>query len=214
MDSGPTTDDDLGDYAQFWLLGEEFKRDALRVRADERDFDPYALGRGEWAPPAPLAFTRRQGKRPYDVVGTSNAAVVLVSDRFVEVLSDNGFTGWKTFPVVVRADEGSEMGGLNGLQLTGRAGPIRDDLSEEVILPPPTPQGKAMPHLKGLYFEPGSWDGSDVFAPGESAFFVAREPVVDALRAAGVTNLQAERLTDVTRAALNSPRRSQAPPPG
>lgn len=134
------------------------------------------------------------------MIGTAYVTLTLVSERFLAVLRQHNFAGWTTFPVrVVLSEDGRELGGYHGLAVTGRAGPIDDSLSEEVVIPPPVPEGRASPGLRGLCFPPESWDGSDIFtADNEAAIFVV-EPVKAALEAAGVTNIDFQRLSEIER---------------
>ena len=192
-----STTEQFAEYRRFFMLGEEFRRGALRVDPDDPEFDSFALARGEWRPARALRFNHDHGTQAYDLVGTTYAVAVLVSERFLDVLKTHEFSGWSTYPVTVRGRNSEPVEGLHGFQITGRAGPIRERLSERVMLPPPMPQGRAMSHLKGLFFEPGTWDGSDIFAPAGTAFMCAQEAVVSALAEAAITNVTAERLTEL-----------------
>jgi hypothetical protein len=172
---------------------------ALRVEARHAIDDVFELARGENLPTEPLEFERSSGGKPHDVIGTTYAVLYLISPKFQTVLEENGFTGWTTYPIRVFLSDGSELTGYRGLAITGRCGPIEDDLSERVILPPPVSTGKAMPGLRGMCFKPESWDGSDVFTPeGFSAVYVG-ERVKEALEAAKITNIHLERLSEIER---------------
>lgn len=96
-------------------------------------------------------------------------------------------------------DEGSELDGYHGFAVIGRAGPIDDSLSEEVVLPPPAPQGRARRALRGACFPPESWDGSDVFACGESSAITVTEAVKEALEEAQISNVAFKRLSEIER---------------
>lgn len=172
---------------------------ALRVSSRELLKNDFALARGEDQPAEPTEFVRDEGRTPHDVVGTTHAMLILVSERFLGVLRQHGFTGWTTFPARIFLDDGSELQGYDGLAVTGRCGAIDDSLSEEVILPPPAPGGRARPGLRGLCFPPDSWDGSDIFtAEGYAGMFVV-EAVKRALQKAGITNIDFRRLSEIER---------------
>jgi hypothetical protein len=95
--------------------------------------------------------------------------------------------------------DGSELPGYHGLAVTGRCGPIDDSLSDEVVLPPPVPRGRARRALRGICFDSATWDGSDVFTPeGYTASFVV-ERVKTAVEAAGITNVEFARLSETNR---------------
>jgi hypothetical protein len=133
------------------------------------------------------------------LIGTTYGLPVLVSERFLDVLREHGFTGWTTFPVRVFLHDGSELKGYSGFAVTGRAGPIDDSLSEEVILPPLVPSGRARPGLRGACFAPESWDGSDFFACGDSSAITVTETVRQALEAARLSNVAFKRLSEIER---------------
>jgi hypothetical protein len=171
----------------------------LRLKCRERIDNPFALARGEARPTRPLKFVPAEGRVPHDFIGTTNASVHLVSAKLQDVLDEHGFTGWTTFPVMVIDDDGAELPGYAGLAVTGRCGPIDDRLSERITLPPHFGGGPERRGLRGIYFRPDSWDGSDLFAPKDSASVYVVERVKDALAAAGVTNVQFERLSEFER---------------
>jgi hypothetical protein len=159
---------------------------------------PLQLARGEEQPAKPIAYLRDGGETPYDLIGTTDASLKLVSERVLGVLRKGNFGGWTTFPVRVLLKD-RELHGYAGLAVTGRSGPIDDRLSEDVIQPPPVPGGQSGRALRGLCFEPESWDGSDVFTPaGYTGIFVV-EAVKDALERAGMTNVDFHRLSEIER---------------
>ena len=172
---------------------------ALRVRARELAYDVGQLVRCDIRPAEPVEFTHAEGRIPHDLIGTTYAALTLVSSRFVDVLREYRFTGWTTFPVKVALGDGSELEGYSGLAVTGRCGPIDDHLSEEITLPPPVPGGQSALGLRGLCFAPESWDGGDIFtAEAFRGVFVA-ECVKDALERATITNVEFRRLSEIER---------------
>jgi hypothetical protein len=172
---------------------------ALRVSSRELLHNDVAFARGEARPTEPIEFVRDEGRTPHDVVGTTYASLILVSERFLDVLREHRFSGWATFPVRVFLDEGTELDGYHGFAVIGRAGPIDDSLSEEVILPPPAPHGRARRGLRGACFPAESWDGSDVFACGESSAVTVTEAVKQALEEAEITNVAFKRLSEIER---------------
>jgi hypothetical protein len=121
----------------------------------------------------------------------------LVSARFVGVLNAHGFTGWRTFAVTI--EEPEEIPDYFVLGVTGRCGPIDDALSDRIIIPPPVPQGRPSPGLRGLCFAPETWDGSDIFlAENYNGHFVTTA-VKDAIEVAGLANVELQCLADVER---------------
>jgi hypothetical protein len=185
------------DFARLYSLGEKFERGAFRAHDRDRAIaEPWALVRGAWTPAAPITFVQDSGGTPHDLIGTTHAIIDLASTRFVETLEAGGFTGWRTFGVEVFRKDGTELDGYHGFAVTGRAGPVDHSRSEPVWVEPILPSGQRHQRFRGLYFDPDTWDGSDIFFPGESAITVLGEDVKEALEAAGVTNVEFQRLTE------------------
>ena len=189
------------DYDRFYRVGEGFRRSAVRVKPRARGVDAYALTRGELRPRRALVFDHAEGTKLFDLIGTTLAVIRIVSDRFVAALE--GFSGWRTFPVELHDAKGDVVDGYHGLSATGRSGTIDDALSPVEVLPPAAPGGSALPHLVGLRFDPDTWDGSDVFAPAGMGFVFVTADVRDALVAAKVTNVDLERITEITMLVLD-----------
>ena len=128
------------------------------------------------------------GSQPGDVIWTTMAVVVIVSDKVVQLLRSHGFTGWSLYDVTVRDKQGQQVPGYSGLAITGRCGPI--DYTRTVVVPRIYPGG-VFPIGKGMLFDPAAWDGSDLFMPAEKGmgykFMV--EPVRKALERAKIRNM-------------------------
>jgi len=186
------------DFDRLLALEEGDKPRAIRARSVESIRQPVALLLADVVPPEPVAHEVTEGRVAYDFVGTEYVAIKLISDRFVEVLNTGGFTGWATFPVTL-AKPGEAIEGYHGLAVRGRSGPIDDSLSEQIVLPPPVPTGRARSGLRGRYFAPESWDGSDVFVPRDSGWVFMTEAVASALREEEVTNIGLEVLSTMER---------------
>ena len=163
----------------------------------EPDFDPTELTLGARRLTAPLRLRRMTGSVPVDLMGTTFATVNLVSDRLVAVLRSVAHTGWSLFPAELRVRGDQPLPGYHGLTITGRTGPLEDDLAVATMLPPSVPGGEAVPGTRGWCFEPDTWDGSDVFTPEGSASFCVTEPVADVLRISGLRGLRLERMSDI-----------------
>lgn len=180
---------------RFYWMENAFDPDSLHVDSAEPLQDAVGLGRGDVRPAKPLSFHRCEGYHATDLIGTTHG-LFLISDRVVDALQRGAFTGWTTYAVEVRGPGGRHIRGYHGLAVTGRCGPLDESRSEKAILRPP-PGGQAMPGLRGVYFDLGTWDGSDIFAPeGTTATFVV-ERVKTALQAIKVTNMKFDDLTKV-----------------
>jgi hypothetical protein len=184
---------------QAFDLAEAFEPGALRVRSRELQHRAFELARAEFRPEGPIDYVRDEGHTPHDLIGTTDAAVTLVSSRLLAILDERKFSGWTTFRVQIFLDDGSTLGEYAGLAVTGRSGPIDDRFSKDVIQPPPVPGGQSGRALRGLCFEPESWDGHDIFTPeGYAGSFVV-EAVKDALEEAAVSNVEFRRLSEIER---------------
>ncbi len=124
-------------------------------------------------------------------------APMIVSDRIVDILKSEGFSGWDTYPVELYGRDGSRIPGYQGLAVRGRCGVVDRERS--------VPFKKVMPGgvftwWRGLYFDPATWDGSDIFVASERGGWIfVLDEVKRALLDAGVKNLQFTPLDDVER---------------
>lgn len=169
-------------------------------------------GRLSFSPAEALAQTRAEKRldgvklewtmgsvQPSDIVKATTAAPIFISNRVQELLSAGEFSGWQTYPVEVFGRDGIQFHGYQGLAVHGRCGAI--DSARSV------PFDKAMPAgtftwFRGLYFDPSTWDGSDIFMPAEAVGWIfVVESVRNALIASRVKNVvltpldQVERMT-------------------
>lgn len=139
-------------------------------------------------------------KKPSDVIRTTAAVAVLVSDRVIDILKDSQFSGWRTYPINLFGKDSAHIPGYHGLAVPGRCGPIDDSQSVKIdkIYP-----GGIFPAWRGLFFDPATWDGSDVFMPaGEGGWILVVEAVKLAFEKAKVTNVLFTPLDEVGRADL------------
>ena len=116
---------------------------------------------------------------------------MLISERVVQILRDHEFTGWDVCPVALWDKAGAPLPTYYYLQVLGRCGPRDPSKSEPFEEEMP---GAWFPRLRGLYFDPETWDGSDFFLPAKTAFIAVTEPVTRALAHAKVKNVTFERL--------------------
>lgn len=145
---------------------------------------------------------------PGDVIWTTLAALVILSERVLAVLE--GFTGWSSYPVRLLGKEGEEIAGYRGLAVHGRCGPI--DTSKSVQVHKEFPGG-TFPIWRGLLFEPDTWDGSDIFMPeGDFGFVFIRKVVKDTFTRARVRNISFARIDEIesNATAIEVARRSSA----
>ena len=147
--------------------------------------DPLALLCGDGPPDRPIEFVEDGGRVARDVILGGPPSVVLVSDAFIAALEAVDATGWASYPVVIRRRSGEPIHGYRGLSITGRAGPT-SYVGAELAMGRLFTNGPAVPMVRGLGFDLGSWDGSDLFVLQATAHIIASENVRDTLRRAKV----------------------------
>ena len=185
-------------FSKFSTLITYGKRSELVVTCDENYCDDrYAFVAGREKLKRKAVFRQHMGSRTYDYIDTTYAVLELISDKFLDVLEDNNFTGWDTYPVEILDKKGNEIKGYHGLIVPGRCGPILHHKAEEIIID--SPIGKKMKAWKGLYFDPATHDGSDFVVPEGTGFKIVKESVVEALKKAKITNIHFDKLTDFIR---------------
>ncbi len=139
-------------------------------------------------------FKQHMGTRQYDFIASTYAILDMISDKFLNVLKENKFTGWDTYPVKILDKKGFEIKGYRGLIVPGKCGPINEDLSKEIIYT--APSGEKLMEWKGLYFDPKTHDGSDFVVPEGTGYVIVKERVKTALEKAKITNIELIRLTE------------------
>lgn len=170
---------------------------ALRV-SPEGDFDKEPYIRGISGRPV-LSLYHLMGSKPLDLIGSGWAGLYMLSDRVIRILRDGDFSGWNTFPVEIHGKSGEHIDGYHGLGVTGRAGSIDWSMAWKKNIPPRGPGGIPSHVWVGMYFNPSSWDGSDIFVPGDTFYKIVTERVMKALIKAKVTNFVFKPLTEFER---------------
>jgi hypothetical protein len=167
--------------------GEPFSAEAEPGLSDEQE---QALALGRWHPDRAIVFRRNSYKRkPRDLVPGGSPALRLISSQVVAALRAADCTGWTTWPAQLLTESGKPLGDHTGLAVTGRCGPVQRERSERL----------GDKWLRGVFFDEGSWDGSDVFHPeGERAgWLLVSERAREALLSAGLVGIGFEPLSEV-----------------
>lgn len=117
----------------------------------------------------------------------------MISDHAVEAFTESGLTGWKTFPVQIKAKKGGFVTGYQGLSVTGRCGPVDHSKSEpfEKLYP-----GGVYTDYLGLHVGLDEWDGSDFFLPRGFAGPILSSRAVDVIRSEKLSNVECTRLDE------------------
>lgn len=145
--------------------------------------------RAEAPQSATIVFAQLEGGKARDVNRSGlHVGAPIVSPRFLKVLAAHSLSGWTSYPIQLSDKTGAALTGFAVLGVSGRCGPIDDELSELVIARPPVATGRASKMLKGLHFDPESWDGSDFSCSTDGSLHTFLSPkAVDALTATKLT---------------------------
>lgn len=168
-------------------------RASLKLTEDE-----FKVTRGEISIVGPVFAEWFMGrKKPGDIVRTGYVSPILISDRVRKLFLDHNFTGWSTYEVALHGKKGEPIPGFSGLVINGRCGPINDDHSQRVSKQFP----KKITHLlKGMYFDPNSWDGSDFFMPeGDNGLRFVTQQVKETFEKEKIKNIVFTSLDEVER---------------
>ena len=142
------------------------------------------LSRGEITTNEPIRVTWAMGSAiPSDIIWTTSATPIIVHARVLEVFQHHQFTGWSTYPVAVWTKAGELAPDYFGLAINGRC--ARVDLSRSTSELREYPGGW-VPHFRGHFFVPDTWDGSDLFmeAPDQAGKISAKRMMTDTVRRA------------------------------
>jgi hypothetical protein len=143
------------------------------------------------------------GASPGPAVWTDLVSLLLLSPRLVDILSEEGLSGWDSDSVALTGKDGVIVPGYRVLIITGRCGPVVDGRSNKVLKDLP---GGQFPVWTGLYFEEATWDGSDFFMPaGHNGHMFATKRAVEAFQRANATGVTFTPLSEVERSMLIPP---------
>lgn len=169
-------------------MNEGKKSGTMHFKPKCHNCDADALHCAEVTPETAIVYQWHSGRYVRDQMLTTEAVICLFSDRVFQVLRENRFSGWRTFPVQLFDKENKIIEGYHGLSVTGRCGSL--DKPRRV----PIPRGKRW--WRGLYVKDDFWDGSDVFLPYGTTFVFVTQEVKDALEAIRPSNIAFIRLSE------------------
>jgi hypothetical protein len=165
-----------------YQLDDEDRRRAMHVSIDTpmdlADFGMVASGLVERVD---LRFHAVGGTRTYDLV-PCKPLLELVSPLAREAMAP--FSGWSTQSVTIGGPGSEALAGYRLLVVRGRCGPFLD------ARPGPYEYCRA-------YFNPSTWDGSDVFCPPSSSRVFVVEAVKNAIERAHLSNVHFTPMADL-----------------
>ena len=137
---------------------------------------------------------------PGKIVWAGVTTPLIVHAAVLKVFEQISATGWTAFPVTMRNKGSEEISDFFGLAIDGRCGALDLEKSDIILREYP---GGWCPFFRGRYYDPESWDGSDIFmespdSRGKStAVMLCTLKVKKALSKAKVSNMRYTRLTDL-----------------
>ena len=188
-------------YDKIYSIGETHSNRPFRGEIADFELAQPEISRGEKEVSEIFSVKHSMGgKNLYDIIWTTNAFPLIVSQRVIELFKSNEITGWKTYNVKIHSKKNEFINQkYYGLIITGRCGYqdySKNSISMEKI-------GVMIePHLKGFYFKDDYWDGSDLFMcipneEGESNMFrFCTQKVADLIKKEKIKNLSLEKVTD------------------
>lgn len=144
----------------------------------------------------PINFRQEHGKKESDLLDTGTIYILLISEKVRNILLRNKISGWKTYEVKVFDKNNKEITGYHGLSITGKCAPTYFN-EEKIIKKQLTENAPLSSFYKGLFFDIGNWDGSDIFMPTDSYYIIITEKVYNILSQAKLTNFKFENLIHV-----------------
>lgn len=151
----------------------------------------------------PVVFRQRRdgtGSKLADFINTGwGKGIGPASDRVIDLLRDEGFTGWDTFPIEVYLKDGSRLLGYQGLMVTGKCGALNPAASEPIDVVDYTFRGWSDLNFKGFPLDYEAWDGSDIFTlPRDISYhiFVSRR-LRDAFKKHKISSIEFKRAEDI-----------------
>jgi hypothetical protein len=190
---------DFPGFEHIYLLHDPLSKRPMRGEIDQK-IDTFAVTRGDAEVSAPVQVSWYMGGgMPSDFVWTGNVGALIVHRRVVQLMREQGFTGWRSYVVSVIGKGGDYHPEYEGLVILGRCNSA--DLSRSVVVLSEYPAGW-LPHFLGYYFDEASWDGTDLFmetpdALGKTTAHVfVTERVRLAFEKAKVKNVRFGRLTE------------------
>ena len=139
----------------------------------------------------PIVFRQYDGKYLRDFLDLGYPPTCLVSDRVVDLLSENGITGWKKYPITLFNIKGNVVEGYSGFSVVGKGGKFSQFWDYEYIVE----SNRNHVKQRGVY-DISQWDGSDIFLVHN--YILMTERVMKLMKTIKVTSVDFERLSDDT----------------
>lgn len=151
--------------------------------------------KGEAALPAPVYFKQHLGAVLYDHVDGGDPSLHIYHRRFFEALHQQGITGFEAVPAILQSRTSTTAYAC--LVVKGRAG--EEDVRKGKIIDagPIVPGAPSKIVKRGVYFDEGSWDGSDIFLLKDKGHVIVTEKVRNIVLELGLSNVKVVPLEEV-----------------
>lgn len=140
-------------------------------------------------------FILKRGSKWADLLFTGWPGLYLASERVRDVLIEA--TGVKFHPINILDNKLCDINvNYYRIQVLGKSGPLIKELSREEVTTRIV-GGPEFIKKVGLYFTPGSWDGSDFFTPENTLNVFATSKIKNLVNKYKLTNVKMESITEV-----------------
>jgi len=191
-----STDTRFPGFDLIWMLRDPLRDDTFRADFDDSDAELLRLTGYNLVPPPmqPVEISYGDGgPMPGDVVWSLGSMPPFVSDRITALLRANHIGGWDSFRVQLRDKCGGLHANYNRLMITANpCGPV-DWRKGQVFERTEVPRGRS---YRGGWFDPSTWDGSDVFRSERGGWIFVVQRVRDLFRDAAIDNVEFVQFTE------------------
>ena len=191
------------DYNNFYELMDPLATRPFRLNPQQKWVDQEMVNGvfyGLRQPPEPISFKPYRGRLAADILWSTFPPLMCVSQNIVDILTENQFKGWGTYPVVVFNREGTIVPGYYGFSVKSYAG-AQDFSRGTKIMKSPAPGIKPSGVFIGTFFDEGKWDGSDIFRIQHAVIIMSKQ-VVQAFKKNKIINARLTPLPETETSAI------------
>jgi hypothetical protein len=181
---------------KMFLLSDSDKRDSFRAQIINKDLDEEYLFSSKEIKDV-IEFCWLQGTKFYDIVPTGYPSVYLVSEKLQSILTGSEFKGYTLRSIILKNKRNELVPGYQLLSICSKVGPILNEKSIKIMMPPAVPWGDPYEAYVGLYFDLSTWDGSHFFFPEGTSYIFVVEEVKKLFEEHKVTNCQFDKVIDL-----------------
>jgi hypothetical protein len=183
------------DYNSLYWMHDPLATKPLRLIGHQKWIDQEMANNLFYGSRQPLEHVKlepQSGRQITDILWTSGPPIFCVSQKVIDILHKNLFTGWGTYPVEVYNHDGKYLHGYQGFSVKSYAG--KQDFSRcSIEMKPPAPGITPKKYYIGTYFDESKWDGSDIFRI-QHAIIIFKKKVVQEFKKHKITNVRFELL--------------------